>query len=117
MEEEVYTLSKARNDKNILRPALLNFRHSSSEFIIAFGRCIALTVFIEQVLHTLSYYFKRLEAVLRRIPNVEINHLLAFCLFALRLHHYVPYWAAYDIHSFCRLIRQLPFEVYHVIIP
>src|SRR4030042_3019388 len=117
MEEEVYTLSKARNDKNVLWSALLNFRYSSSEFIIAFGRCIALTVFIKQVLHTLSYYLKRLEAVLRRISNVEINHLLAFCLFALRLHHNVPNWVAYDIHSFCGLIRQLPFEVYQVIIP
>src|SRR4030042_5827952 len=116
MEKELYTFSKARNDKNILRPALLNFRHSSSEFIIAFGRCIALTVFIEQVLHPLSYYLKWFEAVLRRVPNVEVNHLLALCLLAPRLHPYVPYRVAYDIHPFRGPVRQLPFEVYHVII-
>src|SRR4030066_329916 len=117
MEEEVYTFSKARNNKHVLRLALLNFCHSFSEFSIAFGRCIALTVFIEQVLYPVSYYLKWLEAVLRRVPNIEVNHLFTLCLLALRLHDYVPYWIAYDIHPFRGPIRQLAFEVYHVIIP
>src|SRR4030067_3515036 len=116
MEEEVYTFSKTRNNKHVLRLALLNFCHSFSEFSIAFGRCIALTFFVEQVLHPLSYYLKWLEAILRRVPNVEVNHLLTLCLLAPRLHHYVPYRVAYDIHPFRGPVRQLPLEVYHVII-
>src|SRR3972149_5882472 len=117
MEEEVYTFSKTRNDKHVLRPALLNLRHSFSEFIVTFGRCIALSVFVEQALHPLSYYLKWLEAVLRRVPNIEVNHLLALCLLALRLHDYVPYRIAYDIHSFRGPVRQLAFEVHQIIIP
>ncbi len=62
MEEEIYALGKARNGKHVLGPALLNLRHRLSELLVAFGRRVALAVFVERALHPISYHLERLRS-------------------------------------------------------
>ena len=109
MEKEVYALGETGNDKHVLGPALFDLRHRLSKLLVAFGRRISLAIFVERAFHPFGYPVKRLEVVERRITDVKVDHLPAFRLFALRLHHDIPYRIAYDVHSFRWPVGQLPF--------
>ena len=110
MEEKINALSEAGYRKYVLRPAFLELRHCFSELLIAFRRSVALKTFVQRALDPLSYHAEGFKAVLGRVPDVEVNHLLALRLLALRLHHYVSYGVAYDIHPFCGSVWQLAFQ-------